>query len=208
MPRSFAILLLCLLPRFIHSEDLKTETTALSPDRQWEYRYTEHIEGGIAKAGTTEIVLDLADNVPHPQDATVLWAPDSKRFAYTCSPPHASHTSYEITTVHQLRGDEWKPAEPITKETSHVPQMTQLAKDHLPKSKRQQRIWKSSPIRDVVRGVKWIDADTLVIRAHAEWDRDRGSDYAAFLFTLKFDAKGKWKIVKTEDVTNQKEDAE
>lgn len=200
----FIVVLLCLLPQ-MQGEDRKTESTARSPDGQWEYRSTEYIEGGIVEAGTANFVVYLADNVPYPQHATVLWAPDSKRFAYTASPPHPSHTSYDVTTVYQLRGDEWQPAEPLVEEATDVPQVTQLAKERLPKSKREQRIWKSSPGRDVVRAVKWIDADTLVVDAHAQWDRERKPDYAAFLFTLKFDTEGKWKIVRTEDVTNKKE---
>lgn len=205
MRKSFVILLICLLPRFIDGADEKTEATARSPDGQWEYRYTEFIAGGIAKAGTTEIVLDLADNVPRPQEAKVLWAPDSKRFAYTCSPPHASHTIYEITTVYELRGDEWQPAKAITDEESNVPQVTQLAKDHLPKGSRARALWKSSPVSDVVRAGEWTDADTLVIRAHASWERKSAPKHAAFLFTLKFDADGQWKMVKTKDVTNMEE---
>lgn len=208
MPKAFVILLLCLLPRFLSGEERKTETTARSPDGQWEYRYTEYIEGGIVEAGTTEFVLYLDENVPHPQDATVLWAPDSKRFAFTCSPPHASHTNYEITTVYELRGHDWKPAKPITDEESHLPQVTQLAKDYLLKGSRERQRWKSSPVTDVVRACKWTDANTLVIRAHASWERKSAPSYAAFLFTLKFNAEGKWKIVKAEDVTNQKEDDE
>ncbi len=206
MRKPFVILLMYLLPHFIDGADEKTEATALSPDGRWEYRYTEFITGGIAKAGTTEVVLDLADNVPQPQEAKVLWAPDSKRFAYTCSPPHASHTTYEITTIYQLHGEEWQPAEPLTEEASEQPQVTQLAKDQLPKGHRERQRWKSSPVSDVVRAHKWTDADTLVIRAHASWERKSPPDHAAFVFTLKFDAVGRWKIVKTENVTNKEED--
>jgi hypothetical protein len=208
MRRSFVGVLLCLVPAFLHGEEkYPVKTRDLSPDKQWEYRYSE-IEGGIAKAGTTESVLYLDENVPHPADATVVWAPDSKRFAYTASPPHASHTNYKTTTVYQLRGDEWKPVDPISDEDSHVPQVTQLAKDQLPKSKAAQRVWKSSPISDVVRAVKWTDADTLVISAHGSWERGRPPNYVAFLLTLKFNAEGKWKIVKSENVTDKKEDDE
>ena len=208
MHKSLVIALICLLAPIINGEERQTTAIARSPDGHWEYRYTDDIEGVIVKAGTTEIVLDVADNIPRPQHATVLWAPDSKRFAFTASPPHVSHTSFDTTTVYQLRGNKWEPADPIANEESHVPQVTQLMKGRLPQSKDLQRMYKSSPIRDIVRAVKWIDGDSLVIRAHAEWDRKRKPDYAAFLLTLKFDAEGKWKIVKTEDVTNRKEDEE
>jgi hypothetical protein len=160
------------------------------------------------QAGTTHTLVDLAVNVPRPENSKVIWAPDSKRFAVTYSPPHVSHTTFETTAVYQLRNDKWEPLEPLVDEESSMPQVTQLAKDRSPKSRSERRMWKSSPIRDTFKAREWLDANTLVIRAYAEWDRASAPSHAAFLFTFKFDAEGKWKLVKSEDITHKVEDAE
>ena len=72
-------------------------SSSLSPDKQWEYKCAEYGLGQcapeIVKAGTTQVVLDLAD-LPSGSDANqaeVFWAPDS---TWTCSciaePEHTS----------------------------------------------------------------------------------------------------------------------
>src|SRR5436190_607471 len=48
----------------------------VSPDKQWEY----HSDARIVKAGTSQAVLDLSKS--EPENAKIVWAPDSKRFAF------------------------------------------------------------------------------------------------------------------------------
>src|SRR6266550_1687375 len=51
----------------------------VSPDKQWEYHSAERER--IVKAGTSHTVLDLSEELPDLENAKIVWAPDSKRFA-------------------------------------------------------------------------------------------------------------------------------
>jgi sugar lactone lactonase YvrE len=184
----------------------------VSPDKQWEYQCSDSGWAGIAKAGTTQTVLDLSEDAPQPNEAEAVWAPDSKRFAFNYSPPHAPHTSYETTALYQLRDNKWVLLRSPVDEASESAQLTQLARKFLPKNTYQRRIWDSSPVRDILKVRKWSDADTAVLYAYAAWYR-RGSSQleATVLFTLKVDAEGNWKIVKAQELSSkelQKENAE
>jgi hypothetical protein len=166
----------------------------LSPDKQWEYRLDHSPQ--IVKAGTTQVVLDLSEDLnsrgedepvgSRVEEARVVWAPDSKRFAFNYSPLHAHHTTYETIALYQLRGDKWVALTSPVDSHSGRTQLAQLAKEHLPKT---------SPNADVLKVLNWTDATTAILYAKSVWV-GRGAE-ANFLFTLKFDAEGKSKIVKT-----------
>jgi hypothetical protein len=145
-------------------------------------------------------VLDLSEDqsVPHANDAEVIWAPDSKRFAFNYSPPHRSHSSYETIALYQLRDDKWVALpSPLdeTSERSQVAQLTRLPKNRDPRH--------AELLRDVLKVRHWTDANTAILYAHAIWVGGSRDSKSAFLFTLKFDANGKSKIVKTEKVPNK-----
>src|SRR5439155_209057 len=73
----------------------------VSPDNQWEYQCSDDGErAGIVKAGTTEAVLDLSEDLPN---AALLWAPDSKRFAVNSRTGH-SHTTALWTVARRQMG--------------------------------------------------------------------------------------------------------
>jgi len=73
----------------------------VSPDNQWEYQCSDDGErAGIVKAGTTETVLDLSEDLPN---AALLWAPDSKRFAVNSRTGH-SHTTALWTVARRQMG--------------------------------------------------------------------------------------------------------
>jgi hypothetical protein len=78
--------------------------SSVSPDKQWEYHCCEP---QLAKAGTTQVVLDFSEelDVNRPEEAGVVWAPDSKRFAFNYTRPSAAHTRYKSVAFYQLRGD-------------------------------------------------------------------------------------------------------
>jgi hypothetical protein len=50
---------------------------SVSPDKQWEYRCDGDFPK-IVKAGTSQVVLDLSEdvNMPHANEAEVVWSPD------------------------------------------------------------------------------------------------------------------------------------
>src|SRR6059058_2107025 len=96
---------------------------SVSPDKQWEYKCVEYGAGEclpqIVKAGTTQVVVDLSD-VPdgaRGMGAEILWAPDSKRFAFNYSTP-LTHHSYETVAFYQLRGDKWEALRSLAEETT------------------------------------------------------------------------------------------
>jgi hypothetical protein len=170
----------------------------VSPDKQWEYRCADGNWPEIVKAGTTQVVLDLSKDldVPHANDAEIVWAPDSKRFAFNYSPPHASHTSYETIAFYELRGDKWVALPSPVDETSERAQLVQLAGEHLAKSAYPRG---AQPVGDILKVRKWTDANTAILYAHAAWEGSGSrSKEATLLFTLKFDAKGNSKIVTTQ----------
>src|SRR5947199_41870 len=170
----------------------------VSPDKQWEY----HSDASIVKAGTSQTVLDLSKS--EPENAKIVWAPDSKRFAFnygqTCK-----HCTYDTIAFYQLRDDKWVALRSLVDERSERGQLTQLAKEHLPKSAHERRIWRSRPTHDLLKVREWIDANTAIFYAYSQWfvGDDQGELDANFLFTLKFDADGNWKIVKTHQMSDK-----
>jgi hypothetical protein len=176
---------------------------SVSPDKQWEYRCAEGHWPEIVKAGTTQVVLNLSEDqsVPHANDAEVVWAPDSKRFAFNYSPPHKPHTSYETIALYQLRGDKWVALRSPVDETSERAQLAQLAGAHFPKSRYPRR---AELLRDILKVRNWTNANTAILYAYSVWIGSGSRDTkAAFLFTLKFDADGNSKIVKTEKMSDK-----
>src|SRR6266700_904000 len=170
----------------------------VSPDKQWEY----HSDARIVKAGTSQAVLDLSKS--EPENAKIVWAPDSKRFAFnygqTCK-----HCTYDTIAFYQLRDDKWVALRSLVDERSERAQLAQLAKDHLPKSAHERRIWRSRPTHDLLKVREWIDANTAILYAYSQWfvGDDQGHLEANFFFTLKFDADGNWKIVKTHQMSEK-----
>jgi DNA-binding beta-propeller fold protein YncE len=163
----------------------------LSPDKRWEFQNDESW-AGLVKAGTDETVVDLSkDSGAYQLDfASVVWAPDSKRFAFNCRLP-ASHALYETIAIYQLRDGKWVALTLPVDPDSRKSQVTQLAKGHL--TKQGSRTVGAND--DVLKVLKWTDADTALLYAAA--------DKASLLFTLKFDAEGNSKIVKVQPVSEK-----
>jgi hypothetical protein len=167
----------------------------VSPDKQWEYECIEYPR--IVKAGTTQLVLDLDQelkvNGAERRLADILWAPDSKRFAFNYIPANAHHTSRETVALYQLRDDKWVALHSPVDKASERAQLAQLAEKYLPKNSYGRRFLDSSPEDDTLKVRKWTDANTAILYAYSQTDEEQG----AVLFTMKFDAEGNWKIVKT-----------
>src|SRR5439155_21546797 len=173
----------------------------ISPDKQWEYQYSADGENPrIAKAGTTETVLDLSKEVPSQwaNEAKIVWASDSTRFALN----YRAGGRSSPTALYQLRGEKWvalrSPVTDQTIEPLERAQSAQLRKMHLPKN--------TYPSRDssTWEVTQWTDANTAILYAHSLWSvGDMGELEAHFLFTLKSDAKGNWKIVKTHQMSDE-----
>jgi hypothetical protein len=59
------------------------------------------------------------------------------------------------------------------------------------------------PVAEYVKVSRWTDSNTATL--HAVETFEMKDDFLArgFVFTVKFDADGSWKIVKTERMSNQ-----
>jgi hypothetical protein len=128
----------------------------------------------------------------------VVWAPDSKRFAlnYRIDNPRID---CETVGFYQLRGDKWVALRSPADVGSELAQLVQLAKEQLPKSAHERRIWRSQPQGDILKVRQWADANTAIVYAYSDWHELR----AGFLFTLKFDESGNWKIIKTHQMSKK-----
>jgi len=123
---------------------------------------------------------------------------DDERFGFNYSPLHVHHTTYQKVAFYQLRGDKWvalhQPADALEPSQLLQPSL----KDHLPKGFNPRRC---APEWDEVKLRTWTDATTAILYAPC-YGRSRDLK-AAFLFTLKFDDAGNWKIIKTHQMSKK-----
>jgi uncharacterized protein YecT (DUF1311 family) len=165
-------------------------SSSVSPDKKWEYVGGE--EPKIVKAGTNEVALDLSDEAPN---ATILWAPDSKRFALNYGQGKAHETS-----LYQLRGHRWeelKSAQDAISQRVGDIVATQRKRRGLSDEKISKEgmavhhIWSKQEVD------RWIDSNTAILYAsEEEVIAEEGFGYH-LLFTLRFDKSGDCKIIKT-----------
>ena len=140
----------------------------------------------------------------------VLWAPDSKRFAFDWGQGRAHQSSF-----YQLRNDHWEPVKPAPgEEASERAQRdieAQLKRKGLSTEKLEKKglylryIWSEEKLD------RWIDANTALLYtglrkviAKREDPGEMSDGFGAdFLFTIKFDDAGNWKIVKTHSMSQK-----
>jgi hypothetical protein len=190
----------------------KPQARSVSPDGKWEFRAGaagEQEDFVIAKAGSdeTSVVLseeEYADGLAEalgraPSYANILWAPDSRRFAFNLQQGKA----YQTTQFYGFDGDTWRKldspeANAATFASLDRSMARQKKKLKLPPEDGGWPIMTSWQVR------KWIDSNTALIYAHSqknfEIKDETESVRASFFFTLKFDPVGKWEIVRTREV--------
>jgi hypothetical protein len=193
-------------------EQKKPQARSVSPDGKWEFRAGaagEQEDFVIAKAGSdeTSFVLseeEYADGLAEalgraPGYANIVWAPDSKRFAFNLQPGKA----YQTAQFYQLDGDTWRKLDSLESNAATFASLDrsmarQKKKLKLPPEDGGWPIMTSWQVR------KWIDSNTALIYAHSqknfEIKNETESVRASFFFTLKFDPAGKWEIVRTREV--------
>jgi sugar lactone lactonase YvrE len=183
---------------------------ATSPDKQREYRWPLGKSPAILKAGTTQAVLDLSKDLkvaPFASEAMVVWAPDSKRFAFN----YRAGSRHYTTALFQLRSNKWVPLRsPETHDTNKPLERAiaaQLRELGLPPKPDPQSLSDVTSVREVR---EWVGPDAAIlycssaeeVQSKKEGD-GRNHLGADFLLTLKFDAKGNWKIVKTREIPSE-----
>src|SRR5436309_11810070 len=206
-----AVFLLFATSAFAQEQETPPARSA-SPDGKWEFRAGAAGDQGdfvIAKAGSVETSLVLseeeyADGLAEalgraPGYANIVWAPDSKRFAFNLQPGKA----YQTVQFYQLDGDTWRKLDSLeSNDATFAPLDRSMARQKkklkLPGEDRGWPVMTSWQVR------KWIDPSTALLYAHSqknfEIKNETGSVGASFFFTLKFDAAGKWEIVRTCEV--------
>ena len=198
------------------SGDPRMIPDSASPDGKWVCRRTEIDESaaengvdstlGIVRAGTKKVAVELPISLgSNDADVNIIWAPDSKRFAYN----FRAGGRYNTTQVYQLRDGKWVELESLESEETSEPlnrvQSAELTKLGLPEDTHRRRIWDSWEVR------KWNDARTAVLytySAETVMVKEKGEDELAdlsahFLFTIKFDERGNWKITKTHQMSEE-----
>jgi len=180
----------------------------VSPDKQWEYQYSDGVGPQIVKAGTSQAVLDLSDALPSEKngvnadrEAEPVWAPDSKRVAFNYVAHEHRSDGFGTTVLFQLRDDKWiflrSPLD--SKEVQAAPevgpgndnrdQLAKLAKKYLRKGTYNAAALRSPMTGDFLRVVRWSNPDTAIFWAFSS-DTTIGA-----LAELKVDGKGNWKLV-------------
>jgi len=149
---------------------------SVSPDGKWEFRAGAAGEQGdfvIAKAGSVETSLVLseeeyADGLAEalgraPGYANIVWAPDSKRFAFNLQPGKA----YQTVQFYQLDGDTWRKLDSLeSNDATFAPLDRSMARQKkklkLPGEDRGWPVMTSWQVR------KWIDPSTALLYAHSQ----------------------------------------
>jgi hypothetical protein len=199
------LLTLCFLGGAVLAEEEPKKPTYPSPNKRYELRSEEDLkEGGIAivDVKTKEIVCELPEDAVNTfvAEARVVWSPDSKRFAFNC---HLG-TRYETTYLFQKRGEKFvamkSPESPALSAVVKGAQDAQLKELGLPKKTYRRRIW------DKWQVTRWLDANTVeVIASSTESvvvkDEESADFDAWYLFTLKFDDEGNFKVLKQRAMT-------
>ena len=180
----------------------------VSPDKRWEYQYSNGVGPQIVKANTSEVVLDLSDALPSEKngltanrEAEPVWAPDSKRVAFNYVVHEHRSEGFGTVVLFELRNDKWvflrSPLDSV--EVAAAPeagprdnnrdQLAKLAKKYLQKNTYKAVVLRSPSTGDFLRVVRWNNSDTAVFWAFSS-DTSIG-----ILAELKVDGKGNWKLV-------------
>jgi len=174
------------------SSSFTVDVSATSPDKKWEFVGGE--EPRILEAGTNQVVLGISEG-----RGEMVWAPDSKRFGFNYSVHGRRGYTFESVAFYELRGDKWIALHSPADDVSEGSQLVGPLKEHLPKKFNPQDCSSNS---DVLELREWTDASTAILYAPC-YRPNSDKVKAAFLFTLKFDDAGNWKIIKTHQMSQK-----
>ena len=212
---TFAAVFLFVATSAVAQEQKKPQPRSVSPDGQWELRAgaTEQDDFVIAKAGSDETSLVLSEEEyvdglaeamgRAPGYASIVWAPDSRRFAFNLQPGKG----FQTAQFYQLDGNTWRKLDPPE---SHAAMTAPLDRSMAGRKKRLKQKLKLSaddwgwPLLTSWQVRKWIDSSTALLYAHqvktVEISDETEAVRVSFFFTLKFDPAGKWEVVRTCEV--------
>jgi hypothetical protein len=209
---TFAAVFLLVATSASAQDQKKPPARSVSPDGKWEFRAGAAGEQGdfvIARAGSDETSLVLseeeyADGLAEalgrePGYANIVWAPDSKRFAFNLQPAKA----YQTAQLYQLDGNTWRKLDSLESNAA----TTEPLEHSIAREKQKLKLPSDDqgwPIMNSWQVRKWIDSSTALLYAHREKTfeikNETESVRACFFFTLKFDPAGHWKIARRREV--------
>ena len=197
-------------------EQKKPQPRSVSPDGKWELRTAaagEQEDFIITKAGSDETSLVLSEEEyvdglaeamgRAPGYANVVWAPDSKRFAFNLQPGKG----FQTAQFYQLDGNTWRKLDPPEARAATTAPLDRSMTNQKKKVKEKLKLSADDwgwPRMTSWQVRKWIDSSTVLLYAHRSAKFDLKNDTeevnVSFLFTLKFDPAGHWKIARTREV--------
>jgi hypothetical protein len=199
-------------------ESAKRQAKSVSPDRKWELLAGAHEQDDfvIAKVGSgeTSVVLSEDEYVDGlgaamgraPGYANIVWAADSKRFAFNLQPVKG----YQTVQFYQLDGNTWRKLEPLESHAATIEPIDRSMANQKNKVKRKLKLSSEDegwPVMSSWQVRKWIDSSTVLLYAHrsAKFELKNAAEAVnvSFFFTLKFDHAGNWKVARTFEVPEQ-----
>jgi DNA-binding beta-propeller fold protein YncE len=184
--------ILKLTPDETNNSTFAWDVSSTSPDKKWEF--VDGVEPKILDAATKRVVLEISEG-----RGGVNWAPDSKRFGFNYHVHGSRGYTFDSVAFYGVRGDKWEELGSPTDNAAGGSQLVQLLKAH-PAKKFSARSCSSNS--DVLALREWTDPSTAILYAPC-YQPDSDKVKAAFVFTLKFDAAGKSKIVKTQQMSQK-----
>ena len=177
-----------------------------SPDKMLEYRANgETAEIIRSETGESVLKLEEASTSLALETGKLLWAPDSRRFAFN----YRAGGRYYACSVYELAGTKWIALPDFEEKATAVKEMISRAEERdrkrlgVRKSAYRRRIMDEWTVR------RWIDQDTLEVLAVSQGSvvvnkETEDVEYigGAVLFTLKCNNRGGWKITRLRELSD------
>ncbi len=183
---------------------------SVSPDGQWELRLIPAAdEKGaafvIVKRGTQQTAVALSEEAAGTfADASrIVWAPDSKRFAFHYKPGFR----VQYLQLFQLDGGEWRELDsPHEDDATDAPIRRSVAAQR--KKLKQPPDESGRPISEGCEVRRWLDPSTALLFVEKQETfqiKDELEQVGDGCFvTLKFEPNGEWKIIRSRLLSEQK----
>lgn len=177
----------------------------LSPDRRWEYRVVDN-EPRLVDAKTGELAVDFETGTAlAAETGQVLWAPDSRRFAFN----FRAGGRYYTCAVYELVAGKWKALPPLEENAEEVSKMIERAEQRDRKRLGVARDAHRRRIMDEWKVRRWINPDTfeamalstgtVVVDKESEEIEGIGG---AVLFRVRCDNKGSWDLIRKRELSD------
>ena len=200
MRRCYLFALACLLPWLVRAQDTETERKpTFSPDKQWEYRVVADT-AVLMRAGESNPVVKLseADESLKAETGKLVWAPDSRRFAFN----YRSGGKYYTFDLYELAGTTWKKLPDVADIDAPVTQTIERSKQKQLRRLGAKKDATPNSVMETWRVRRWLDNDRFqafadsAMRVLTSKDSEDPEYFgAAVLFGGKCDNRGGWKIV-------------